>query len=118
MNWSSIENCAKPVIEIGCGYGTFSVPVAARVRGKLVCHDIEKEMLCTTKENLDRAGLPNYELMHRDVIDEALRSIGPGGTIAVIHWRKDIKTPRGLAIVDNGAILEPYHWGVKLTKKK
>jgi hypothetical protein len=72
------------------------------------------------------------------MLEEASRILKPSGTIAIIHWRKDIETPRGPAlhlrpdrqiILDsiagldllfngNDRILEPYHWGIRLIKGK
>jgi len=66
-----------------------------------------------------------------------MRVLSGSGEIAIIHWRKDIPTPRGPSlnirptaedIIKDGlslglspygetTILEPYHWGIKLRKE-
>ena len=67
---------------------------------------------------------------------EASRILKHSGIAAIIHWRKDIETPRGPIVQDrpdqniilesivgldlhfngNSRILEPYHWGIQLSK--
>lgn len=153
------------VVEIGCGYGTFTVPVAKKSAGKICAFDIEPSMIEVARENARRAGLSNVTFSLRDVLEqgtgleadsvdmvllfnilhfsekrvlleEAARILKAGGIVAIIHWRKDIATPRGpalnvrpdrdeilsaaaglsLNLHDNGKILEPYHWGMQLVK--
>lgn len=115
------------VVEVGCGYGTFSAPVAQRIRGMLHTFDIETAMIAETRTRLARAAIGNVALHQRDVIAhgfglparsvdavllfnilhaenpiELLRSsaelLRPGGRALAIHWRSDITTPRGPAL--------------------
>lgn len=110
--------------ELGCGYGTFTLPLARRIRGTVHTLDIEAEMVALTQQRSAEAGLTNVKTELRDVLaagfgppagscDAALlfnilhaeESIAllraardvvrPGGLVAVIHWRSDIATPRG-----------------------
>jgi SAM-dependent methyltransferase len=119
-----IDRSLGAVIELGCGYGTFTLPVAHRVRGTLHAFDIEKNMVDRTHQRIVEAGLQNVVLKRRDVIHsgfgvaqgsqagcllfnilhsdetnailcEARRCVRPGGSIFVIHWRSDVATPRG-----------------------
>ena len=111
-------------IEVGCGYGTFTLPVARRIRGTLQSFDIEPAMVAHTRARLADAGITNVILHEQDVIahgfslppqsaDAVLlfnilhaespvdllyissRILRPNGRIAVMHWRSDIPTPRG-----------------------
>ena len=70
------------------------------------------------------------------ILREASRVLKKSGIAAIIHWRKDIETPRGpslesrpdqamildsvddldLQFKGNSRILEPYHWGIQLIK--
>ncbi len=119
-----IDGRVRTVVEVGCGYGTFTAPVAARVGGPVHGFDIEADMIERTRARLATAGHRNVELHLRDVIAEGfglpqesvdavllfnilhaenpvglLRSsaelLAPGGRVLVIHWRSDIATPRG-----------------------
>jgi SAM-dependent methyltransferase len=112
------------VAELGCGYGTFTVPLAKRIRGQVHAYDIEPQMIEATRERAQTAGCANVRVVLRDVFDagfdldpascdavllfnilhgerpvdllrEAARVLRPGGMVAVIHWRTDIETPRG-----------------------
>ena len=165
VDWLAISKNAA-IVEIGCGYGSFTVPVAQKTSGKVYAFDIDVEMLSATQHNVQTAKLKNVELLHRDVLDtgtglaaesvdlvllfnilhfserriflaEAARILRKGGVVAVLHWRKDIATPRGPAIElrpDQAQILSaasglslrfegisqllpPYHWGMQLVKE-
>lgn len=112
------------VVDIGCGYGTFAVPAAQRIRGTLYGFDIDPQMVAATQLAVDAARLNNVRLAQRDCvadgtglasnsIDYAMlfnifhaerpiallkdiyRILTPGGTVAIIHWNHDPETPRG-----------------------
>jgi ubiquinone/menaquinone biosynthesis C-methylase UbiE len=111
-------------VEFGCGYGTFTIPAAARMSGTLAALDIDPEMVrmvedkahCLSLANIRAelrdfvsagTGLPDasqshamiFNLLHIEsplgLIKEARRVLKPGGALSVIHWRSDIPTPRG-----------------------
>jgi SAM-dependent methyltransferase len=105
------------VAELGCGYGTFSIPVARAISGTLFTFDVDPAMLARTRER--GAGL-RIDCRHRDVVKEgfglevdavllfnilhcdnpvellthAANALRPGGEALVIHWRYG-ETPRG-----------------------
>lgn len=112
------------VAELGCGYGTFTLPLARRIGGTVHTLDIDAAMVATTTQRAAEAGLTNVQPALRDVLangfgrpagscDAALLFnilhaeepvallraardvVRPGGLIAVIHWRSDLATPRG-----------------------
>jgi len=117
------SNC-RDVLEFGCGYGTFTIPAAQRIRGTVYAIDIEPEMLANTGAKSKAFGAANIELLQRDfVVDgsgladrtvdyvmlfnilhaqermallrEARRVLRPHGKLAIIHWNFDASTPRG-----------------------
>jgi len=112
------------VVEFGCGYGTFTVPVARRISGLLHAQDIEPAMVLKVAERYRHEGLSNVRAEVRDVIEqgtglrdgsmdlallfnilhhdqplvllrEVFRVLKPSGRLAVIHWNHDPATPRG-----------------------
>lgn len=112
------------VAELGCGYGTFTLPLARRIGGTVHTLDIDPAMVVITTQRAAEAGLTNVKAETRDVLaggfglpagscDAALLFnilhaeepvallraardvVRPGGLVAVIHWRSDIATPRG-----------------------
>ncbi len=111
-------------VELGCGYGTFTIPMAARVSGTVYALDIDPIMVSATAARACNASVPNIVVEQRDFVTagsgrpagsaglvmlfnilhiedpvsllrEAHRILRDGGTAAVIHWRHDIDTPRG-----------------------
>ena len=112
------------VAELGCGYGTFTLPVARRIRGVIETFDIEPAMVDRTLQRAREAGLANVRAEVRDVLTEgfgggpqskdacllfnilhgeeperllahAAHVVRPDGRVLVIHWRYDPATPRG-----------------------
>ena len=114
----------KDLVEMGSGYGTFTIPAAKRISGKLFAFDFEQEMITLLKKKQTEYQIDNIIAEQRDIIDkttglkndyvdyvmlfnilhnespliffnEAYRILKPGGLIGIIHWRSDIETPRG-----------------------
>lgn len=56
------------VAELGCGYGTFTLPVAERISGTLHSYDIEEAMVARTKQQVARAGRADVVVECRDVV--------------------------------------------------
>ncbi|MBS0208305.1 MAG: class I SAM-dependent methyltransferase [Planctomycetes bacterium] len=117
----------RAVVDFGCGYGTFTIPAAKIIGGKVYALDIEPEMVAATNTKAAAADLDNVEAHHRDfvadgsglpdssmdyamlfnilhaeermtLLREAWRVLTVGGKLAVIHWNYDAHTPRGPTI--------------------
>jgi len=166
VNWLNLTSADAPIVEIGCGYGTFTVPIARATTTDVHAFDIDSSMIETAQKNTRQAGIRNVRFNLRDIIaegtglesgsvgmvllfnilhfggrrillEEASRLLKPNGAVAIVHWRKDIETPRGpsvhlrpdqdivldsvrgldLTFNGNSAILRPYHWGIQLIKQ-
>jgi len=52
-----IDERLGDVVELGCGYGTFSIPIARAIRGTLYTFDIDPAMVARTNERAVLAGL-------------------------------------------------------------
>jgi len=112
------------VVEFGCGYGTFTIPTAKIIKGKIYALDIEPDMIRITKERArnnkldnveailcdfinDGSNLPNetadyamlFNILHLEqpgkLLNEARRVLKKDGKLGIIHWNCDPKTPRG-----------------------
>jgi SAM-dependent methyltransferase len=165
VEWLELAGLAGPVVEIGSGYGTFTIPVARQISSVLHAFDIDAGMISVAQAHARRNAIPNVEFHHQDVAEEgtalpensvglvllfnilhsdqrplflreAERILTPSGRAAIIHWRKDIATPRGpllslrpnremiladlegldLHPLGEGRALEPFHWGIQLIK--
>lgn len=119
-----VDQRITDVVEVGCGYGTFTLPVAGRIHGTLHAFDIDPAMIEITRARAARAEVKNLSLALRDVVADgfglpeksvdavllfnilhaenplnllrvATNVVRPGGRILAIHWRSDLATPRG-----------------------
>jgi ubiquinone/menaquinone biosynthesis C-methylase UbiE len=119
-----INSDVKDLVEVGCGYGTFTIPSANKISGKLYAFDIEEGMIETVKQEQHNMHLNNIILEQRDILtqttgladksvdyvmlfnilhnespidflNEAYRILKPKGKLGILHWRSDIETPRG-----------------------
>ena len=119
-----VDQSINNLIEVGCGYGTFTIPAAKRIKGKLSAFDIEQEMIDYTKSKATQKNINNIEFINRDVIadgegltagaidyvmlfnilhlenphellNDVFYVLCKGGKAGIIHWRSDIDTPRG-----------------------
>ena len=124
LNRFGFGSATGDVAELGCGYGTFTVPLARRIHGIVHAFDIDADMVAQTARRAAVAGVANVRAVRRDVFAEgyslsegtcdaallfnilhgespvemlrmAACVVRPGGFVAVIHWRSDIATPRG-----------------------
>ena len=119
-----ISSNIRDLVEIGCGYGTFTIPSARIIKGIVYTFDIELEMLETVKQKIANEDVHNINLEQRDILtqktgladnsidyvmlfnilhhdspndflNEAFRILKPNGKVGILHWRSDILTPRG-----------------------
>ncbi len=112
------------VVEFGCGYGTFTLPVALKLMGTVHALDVDPEMIGSVTRSVAQEGIGNilptlrdfmedgsgladgsmvhamvFNLLHIEdplgLLREAHRVLAPGGKLSIIHWRTDLETPRG-----------------------
>jgi SAM-dependent methyltransferase len=117
-----IDDALGDVVELGCGYGTFSIPVAQSIRGALYTFDIDPAMVARTEERAatevppgklnceqrdvakDGFGVTGndaalvFNLLHCKepvaLLQHAVDAVRPEGLVLVMHWRY-AETPRG-----------------------
>jgi SAM-dependent methyltransferase len=106
------------VADFGCGYGTFTIPAAKIIKGKIYAIDIEPEMIEVVKNKARKNNLSNVVPMLRDfmsegsgledssvdfvmlfnilhaekpvnLLREAFRILRVGGKVGIIHWIYD-----------------------------
>ncbi len=114
----------KDVADFGCGYGTFTIPAAQIISGKIYALDIEIEMIQAVNAKAKDLNLENIEPIQRDFVSqgsglkdssldfvmlfnilhlekptdllkEAHRILKPRGKVGIIHWNYDPTTPSG-----------------------
>jgi len=67
MDSLGIDRTLADVVELGCGYGTFSLPVVRRISGTLATFDIEQDMLARTRARAAGSSIRNLACDMRDV---------------------------------------------------
>jgi ubiquinone/menaquinone biosynthesis C-methylase UbiE len=131
------------VVEFGCGYGTFTIPVAKDITGRVIAIDIEPDLVAETVRKAKRSrlsnivglvrdfvaegsGLPDnqagramlFNILHIEnplrLLREAYRVLVPGGRCAIIHWRSDVSTPRGPSCSIRPNALQCRAWGERV----
>jgi SAM-dependent methyltransferase len=137
-----IDGTIGDVVELGCGYGTFTLPVARRISGVVRTFDIDAEMVNRTVRRAAAEGVTNLLCERRDVflegfglapgsqdacllfnilhceeplqvLAEAARVVRPAGSVHIIHWRYDSGTPRGPGMDIRPRPEQIVEWGVK-----
>ena len=112
------------IVDLGSGYGTFTLPAARKNMGTIYALDIEEEMIRAVQQKASEAGLGNvlagqrdfmvegtglpnnsceyvmlFNILHAEeplkILAEAKRILTPGGRAGIIHWNYDPATPRG-----------------------
>jgi len=119
-----VDDNVEKLVELGFGYGTFTIPASKKIKGNVYAYDIEDTLTkeLAAKLELDNihnvilfnkdfitegTGLQNEEadyvmlfnILHakesEDILKEAFRILKKNGKVGVIHWSYDASTPRG-----------------------
>jgi ubiquinone/menaquinone biosynthesis C-methylase UbiE len=119
-----VNNSVNNLMEVGCGYGTFTIDASKKITGQLFAFDIDHKMIDCTKNKADQEGITNIEFFTHDIIENgsglktgsidyvmlfnilhhekplellsvAYKVLKVKGKVGIIHWRTDIETPRG-----------------------
>ncbi len=70
LNMLGINSQTGDVVEFGCGYGTFTIPAAKVIKGKIYALDLESDMIRITIEEAKKSGLNNVQTVLRDFMAE------------------------------------------------
>ena len=119
-----LSKSTKDVADFGSGYGTFAIPAAQMISGRVYALDIEPLMVETVQSKIEELGLNNvssilrdfvsegsglsdcsvdfvflFNILHQEepvsLLEEAYRILNPNGKVVIIHWKYDPNTPRG-----------------------
>jgi len=119
-----IDHRIKDVADFGSGYGTFTIPAAQMISGKVFALDIESKMIDIVDRKATELNIGNIVTILRDFLSEgsglkdssvdfvmlfnilhlekptallreAYRILRQGGKLGIIHWNYDPSTPGG-----------------------
>ena len=135
-----IDHSRQEIVEFGCGYGTFTLAVAALTSCTVHALDIEPELIAIIQAKCLETGIQNAKVTLRDfvatgtgladnsmdaallfnilhheepiaLLKEAYRVLKPNGRAAVMHWNYDPTTPRGPAMDIRPKPEQCIEWG-------
>lgn len=130
------------IADLGCGFGTFSIPASKIVKGKVLAFDIENEMIELIKTKINLLKINNVELFKADfiadgtglqassidyamifnilhhehpdqILIEVFRILRKGAKAGIVHWRSDVATPRGPALAIRPKPSDCAQWAIK-----
>jgi ubiquinone/menaquinone biosynthesis C-methylase UbiE len=123
-------HAGQTVADVGAGTGYLSLPLAQFVgpKGKVYAVDAQDDMLSLLQQKIDWSHLSNVILIHAEahqtglpasccglffmanvwheiedksaVLGEAMQVLEPGGRIAILDWRPDVKPEHGPPLAD------------------
>ena len=134
INWE-----LRDAADFACGYGTFTIPAAQRIRGIMFALDIDPQMIRTVDEKSSGLKLANTKSTVRDLLHdgsglendsvdyvmlfntlhvedplillrEAFRVLTQGGRVGIIHWIRDPNTPRGPPLEIRPTVEQCINW--------
>ena len=137
-----LSESTRDVVDLGAGYGTFTIAAARLVSGTVHAVDVCPEMLREVLRRAEMTGPANIRTHRRDLaeessgladasvdaallfnmlhgerpavlLDEARRVLRPGGLLAVTHWVSDRPTPRGPSLPIRPTPAQCVGWAVE-----
>ena len=67
-----ITNDLNSVVDLGSGFGTFSIPVSQMIKGKIDAFDIDPDMILQLQTKIDQLDIKNINLHLKDFIAEGI----------------------------------------------
>ena len=137
-----LNNKIKDVADFGCGYGTFTIPAAKLVSGKVYAIDIDPKMMTVVKDKIRNNAINNVKTVSRDLLNkgsglgdesvdyvllfnvlhtqyprkllnEAFRILRTNGYVAIINWNLNSTTSRGPPIKIRPTLEQCIEWCIK-----
>jgi len=70
VDWLELTENTGPIVEVGCGYGSFTIPIAKKINAQIYAYDIEQMMLGAAQKNAQKEQLSNVHFYLRDVFEQ------------------------------------------------
>jgi len=124
LNELEVDNKIEKLVDLGSGYGTFTIPVSRIIKGNVYAYDIEDSLIKELESKLETDSINNvilsnmdfislgtglgneevdyvmlFNILHAEksaaILDESFRILKRKGRVGIIHWNYDSTTPRG-----------------------
>lgn len=126
INKMNINNQIKILIDIGCGYGTFLLPMSKLIRKKAIGIDIDVEMINVCRNKVQKYNIENIDLIKGDIstnetLNELKKYTGEIDYISlfnILHCEEPINLLENVykLLNDNGKI-GVIHWKYEKTPR-
>ena len=122
----NISKDTRVLIDIGCGYGTFLLPVANYIDGIAVGIDIDQEMIKICREKAASQNIKNIDLMQGDITDKAVlktlekykQKIDYISLFNILHCEEPVKLLETIHnILNIGGRIGIIHWKYEETPR-
>ena len=70
LTFLGLNEHTRDAVDVGCGYGTFTIPAAEIIRGKIYAIDIDPAMIKSVEEKAKMRNLVNVVAILRDFVSE------------------------------------------------
>jgi len=91
LDWLKLDRITLPVVEIGCGYGTFTIPLANRIKpNRVITFAIDEKMIENTNSNVRDNKVDNVDAILRDIIEDGTGILDNSSVSALIPINGDI----------------------------
>jgi SAM-dependent methyltransferase len=121
-----ISKNTKVLIDIGCGYGTFFLPIAGYINGIAVGIDIDPEMIKICKDKAVSQNIKNIDLIQGDIIDQAVlktlekyrQKIDYISLFNILHCEEPVELIKIISgILNTGGRIGIIHWKYEETPR-
>ena len=65
-----IDRTCQSVVDLGSGYGTFTIPAARQINGTVYAFDIDPNMIKACQNKIEQAMIKNINCQQRDFVAE------------------------------------------------
>ena len=105
-----LDTTTRDVAELGCGYGTFTLPLARRIAGRVHAIDIDGTMVERTAVRAAQEGIRNIATAQRDILMQGYgcpdESCDAGLLFNILHGESPVELLRETArVVRPGGML-------------
>jgi len=66
----NIDDNVNNLLEIGCGYGTFTIPIAKNIKGKIYAIDIEENSIKYVSKKSEKEKIDNLSTLKIDILEK------------------------------------------------